>query len=77
MKTLDVFPNPSGDFVSFKIPQKVSSARICIYDLQGRIVLDEEYSNYGRIWIGYLANGIYICQMNCDGNISRGKLVKK
>ncbi len=65
-------PNPiHGEFVDIRMQNKLEgSYRVEIYNLQGRSILSEEYSqNKTRIPIAHLATGVYIVKIYEGNNV--------
>ncbi len=70
-KTLEIYPNPANEFVSFsEIPDKIQ-----IYDIKGKVL--KQFSNKSSIDITDLPNGIYFLKLLFDKNIYVRKLIIK
>lgn len=68
---LDVFPNPTRNFVTLKLNNRFPA--VCkLFDLQGKLVYREEFMSSLRIQNLNLAQGTYIIRVeNCDQTIHK------
>ncbi len=71
---LSIYPNPSRDSqvtISASFAQTVNNIRVTFYDLQGKALLTNTYSNAqvinDKIDISLLTPGLYIAHFNIDG----------
>jgi hypothetical protein len=66
LKTFQIVPNPANDQITIKLPVG-ESARLRIYSMSGRLVLDTECSDEQVIIpIANLSQGLYVCQIIVD-----------
>jgi hypothetical protein len=74
---LSIFPNPSNGIVSINSNQDI--ANINVFDITGKAVLNQEYTNklnQAEIDLSALNNGIYfIAVQSSNGEISKSKIV--
>jgi len=79
---LKIYPNPVKDFakVEFKMAER-ADVRIQVYSLNGRLVLDEQYSNQSegkntvQLNLSQLSNGTYIVRAISGDQVSSSKLL--
>ncbi len=81
---LNIYPVPGNDKVNCKFSlKKPSAVIISLLDLTGNIVLQKDLKNkksgesIEQIDISKLAQGVYILQINIDGEVTSGKMVKQ
>lgn len=73
LDNIQIYPNPASDFVTIDLPAGVSTvSRICLYDIQGRLVMDKTFNTTSiLVNVKSLQNGIY--QMVLNGNTTSVK----
>ena len=77
--SLKVFPNPNDG--SFKVDlssyQSFTEAKIQVYDLAGRIILDAKASSFTQqeISLKNVEDGMYVVKLNVDGQIATRKIL--
>jgi hypothetical protein len=69
------FPNPASDNVSFYLMGDSENYMINLYDMQGRIVLNQIINNNIPIPLKSFPKGMYLYKINNGGNIYTGKLL--
>lgn len=75
---LNIYPNPSQDYIQFKGLSLKTPSRIIISDQAGRTVLEQVYKNGNRLNISSLESGIYLVRiLSSDGTIRISKLLKQ
>ncbi|KNB61898.1 Por secretion system C-terminal sorting domain-containing protein [Chryseobacterium piscicola] len=70
---IDVYPNPTSDFINIKIKEVVKS--IEIFDLSGKLIL-KDVSGKKEISISHLQNGSYILKVNTKESAYTKKFIK-
>lgn len=73
---LEIFPNPTSDFVQFRVTgEKIKS--IYIQDIQGRIILEKNVNDelYVNIETSEFPSGIYIVKVLSGTNFHSDKLI--
>ena len=68
---LEVFPNPSSDFVTLQVPESVTGEfSVRVMDMEGRIVVDDQYSSH-RLQLSTMEwpSGLYIAEIRQRDNI--------
>lgn len=77
-----VWPNPASDeiTISFTNSKSNAPATIRLYDLTGRIVMEEKIASSGKnsitLNIASLNKGMYMVEMEVNGEKQRGRFVK-
>jgi len=71
-----ISPNPVNDFFSLTLPNSVSEMSLQVYDIQGKLVLEEKsvLSN-NNIFVGNLSSGMYIIKLFNEDSIISKKLI--
>lgn len=77
---IDVFPNPAGNVVYFKIDlQKESNIEYKICDITGKIILEEKLNNiisaYEKINVSQINNGIYFITFELENGEKQTKKI--
>jgi hypothetical protein len=66
-QTLSVFPNPSKSTVQVQIPGNREKANIRVFDIYGRMVMQQNSSNENtRLNVSKLASGVYLIKVSRD-----------
>jgi hypothetical protein len=65
---LGIYPNPANDMAFVEIPEELdANARICLYDMQGRLVYSENITgNIVQLNVKSLQEGVYKVVLNGD-----------
>ena len=71
---LNVYPNPSSDFININIPQEETVQNIVITDISGRVVSQVE-SNI-KIDISSLNTGFYFIVIETNSSTLKGRFIK-
>lgn len=76
---VEVYPNPTGQFVTVSVSQPFNDAIVKIVDLQGRVVLVKNgvTGNASTIDLSSQASGIYIVEVYQGDLVTRVKLLKQ
>ncbi len=75
---LHVYPNPFSEWVRFEIEGAEARRMVLtLYDVQGRRVLEKEgrETNYIQMERGQVGTGIYLYQLEVDGQVWSGKVL--
>ena len=77
-----IYPNPTQDILNVNFTNAKNNIKISLIDIQGRQVLNKNYSNKSnqfskQLNIENLSDGIYILSINNGGTISNKRIVKK
>ncbi len=70
-----VYPNPADDKLFISLPS--TSGEICIYNLTGKIILNQKVSHGDVIDISSLTSGMYIYKITVGNNSINRKLIIK
>ena len=75
--TLKVFPNPANDILNITISELKQEARLRIFDVSGRILLEKAISSrQSQINVAGFAKGVYILEIRSDkSGIARQKIM--
>lgn len=80
---LKVFPNPLQGELTLEInsDRPLHHARICIYDVMGKLIHKESAQNHGSalsrtIFLGDISKGLYFIEVNIDGQILSTTFIK-
>lgn len=78
---LSVSPNPSSDLVTFSFGTSANAAVITLFDLSGKVVASRNVNttalNVVEFSIANLSSGSYMYQVEANGSVVTGKLMKK
>ena len=69
-----VFPNPSTGIFTLEIPNKLNEFESAVYDLSGKLV--HFSANQTQLDLSAFNSGLYLLQVNIDGEVYRAKLIK-
>lgn len=73
---LNVYPNPSSQFVSIDIDESKEWNQVIITDLSGKAVLTQEVSGSAmKIQVSDLDSGMYIISLHSDKGLKSSKLI--
>lgn len=76
-KSIQIYPNPAQDFVSFSLPSEFNLKSIKVYDVLGKEVLStNEFSN-NQLRIGSLNKGVYLITFVGDATTVTSKFIKE
>ncbi|WP_300977133.1 S8 family serine peptidase [Flavobacterium sp.] len=76
-KSIQIYPNPAQDFVSFSLPSEFNLKIIKVYDVLGKEVLStNEFSN-NQLRISSLNKGIYLITFVSDAATVTSKFIKE
>ncbi|WP_332243940.1 T9SS type A sorting domain-containing protein [Flavivirga spongiicola] len=70
-----IHPNPSSGFLYLNTSNKIKN--ISIYDINSRLIFENQELNNGKIDITELKKGVYFLKINYNGNIVTKKIIKK
>ena len=74
-----VYPNPFQDYITITLPYEISSGKLQILDMLGRIIeqfeITSDYSDY-RINLLNMPNGMYFMKLETGINTFQKKLIK-
>lgn len=70
------YPNPSGEFITFNLPDSSVSTIVEIWDTEGRKLLEQILPEDHIVNISDLAKGMYICRIKHEGKVYSTKIQK-
>jgi hypothetical protein len=77
IRTVSVFPNPSGDFIQVAGDITVPSV-LRIYNMTGRLIREERLeSSDQQVDVSWLQEGLYIVKMNGESSRRTASFIKK
>lgn len=72
-----IFPNPTSDYINFELSDISNSAKIELFDANGRLLLSQEIPKTKQISLRHLDSGVYFYHISSDSKSSKGKIVLK
>ena len=69
-----VYPNPAKEYIVFDITNISSSASVELFNLQGKMVMEQKLAEDKQLIISNLHQGIYLYRLHDNGKIFRGKI---
>ena len=57
---ISIYPNPAKDIVYFQLPTDIDNAQIKVYDITGKLILNQPLNNDKSLSVESFARGIYI-----------------
>ncbi|MDP5200049.1 T9SS type A sorting domain-containing protein [Flavobacterium sp. DG2-3] len=75
--SLSFYPNPSSDFINVKADNDVRFESFQIFDLNGRMIIGEEFGLNDKIDISKLSQGAYLLKAKVNGTLISKKIIKK
>jgi len=78
-KEIQLYPNPSSNFIHIDFAEIIYKAEIEIFNLMGELIISREYSNLStkKINIEQLQSGLYLIRINMNGSAATFKFIKK
>jgi hypothetical protein len=71
---ISVYPNPARDHITVILPENIHQAVFTLYDMQGKLLLQQEINNQDVISVNTFAKGIYLYNITTDKQKHVGKL---
>ncbi|AOW09653.1 S8 family peptidase [Flavobacterium gilvum] len=73
-----LYPNPTSDFCVVSFPNNLDTATIRIYSIPGQKITEQKISKtLPSVSLKALQSGIYIYEIDWDGKVTTGKLIKQ
>ncbi|MDR0606302.1 MAG: T9SS type A sorting domain-containing protein [Bacteroidales bacterium] len=72
---LNVYPNPTRDYIHIVLPDNVVHAVFTLYDMQGKELIRKEIGRRDEVPVSNLATGIYIYNVTTNKQKHTGKLI--
>jgi len=73
---IEVFPNPTNDFITFNI-ENTNSTTVQLYDAQGKHLRTQALAQSNQLSVRHLNSGVYFYQLMYDGEMYGGKFIVK
>lgn len=70
-----IYPNPASSSFQVSYPFTLGMANVTVYDVNGKIVLNETLSGPGTLDVQHLNAGVYSVNIHCDNLVLNKKLV--
>jgi hypothetical protein len=77
VSTISIYPNPVMDNITVVLPEGESCATFTLYDMQSKVLMRQEISNWDMVSVSRLAAGIYIYSIKTEKRSYQGKLIRK
>lgn len=73
-----LYPNPVRDYFSLGNVNKLigNKIHVIVYDMSGRVVLNENYNNDQHVDVRNLQNGVYLVKVFSGDKLYHGRLIK-
>jgi hypothetical protein len=72
-----MYPNPAKDYVWFQAQKPNQPISMRIYDIHGKLMYQKEKFQEEQINISEWSKGMYFYQIDCEGRVSNGKILKE
>jgi hypothetical protein len=74
---ISIYPNPVQDAISIVLPEHTTQASFRLYDMQGRLLLEQTLTTDEQVMVSHLSSGIYLYTIDVNGKRQMGKIVKR
>lgn len=75
--SITVYPNPATDNITLILPENINQAFFTLYDMQGRVLIQQTLTRQNTISVTDIAKGIYIYRITAEKQNYQGKLLRK
>ena len=72
---ISLYPNPVEGYISFRLPGLTEPAKLELFDLQGKRVLERYVTSSDPVWVGNLNSGFYVYRLVYNGKSQSGKII--
>ena len=72
---LSIYPNPATDYIQVTGDELNVGARIVMYNVSGRMVMNQVLDRGGRIPVSHLSDGIYLIRLVQGSKVKTGKVM--
>ena len=72
---LSIYPNPASDYIEIDGDLGTDAARVIMYNVSGRMVMDQVLDRGGRIPVSHLSEGIYVIRLVHGNKVKTGKVM--
>ncbi len=73
---LSIYPNPATDYIQVVGDELNGGARIVMYNVSGRMVMNQVLHRGGRIPVSHLSEGIYVIRLVQGDKVKTAKVMK-
>jgi hypothetical protein len=75
MGELSVYPNPASDYIQVEGDLDTGEARVMMYNVSGKMVMNRVLDPGGRIPVSHLSEGIYVVRLVQGNKVITGKVM--
>jgi len=72
-----VYPNPTSELIHIGFPQDVDKLRIAVYNLQGKLMMQDEVERDRAVSVKNLTEGFYLIEIKSENGIYQEKIYKQ
>ena len=72
---LSLYPNPATDYILVEGDLDTDVARVMMYNVSGKMVMNQVLDNGGRIPVSHLPQGIYVIRLVQGSKVKTGKVM--
>ena len=72
---LSIFPNPASDFIEVEGDNDTDAARVMMYNVSGKMVMNQVLHRGGRIPVSHLSEGIYVIRLVQGDKVKTAKVM--
>ena len=77
LSSFTITPNPAERFVSINLPSSLENARLEIYNILGKKIVDKDISNLNKVMdVISWDSGFYLFKLTSDGKSATKQLIK-
>ncbi|MBW7845469.1 MAG: DUF4465 domain-containing protein [Bacteroidia bacterium] len=74
---VEIYPNPATTLFNIHLPQLLNTAQVTIFDLSGRVVVEQNVGKFSAIEIAHLPQGLYLVKVSSDEGNAFGRIIKQ
>ena len=72
---LSIYPNPASDYLKIEGDLDAGAARILMYNVSGKMVMNQVLHRGGRIPVSHLSEGIYVVRLVQGDKVKTAKVM--
>ncbi len=72
---LSIYPNPATDFIQVEGDLDTDLTRIMMYNVSGKMVMNQVLDRGGRIPVSHLSKGIYVIRLTQGSKVKTAKVM--
>jgi transglutaminase/protease-like cytokinesis protein 3 len=78
MKQIEIFPNPSGDYINIQLPEALKRSKVTILNIQGKTIITNNIDNeQNQLDVSHLPSGVYIVRIESKQHSILKKFIKQ